>query len=185
MRLYDMKFIHIIPIAAGLILSSAGCKNGQETTEKNPEKTEKEMNENKIKNIKVSKDTSEFNLLTEFEHYVIVEKGTERPGTGELLHNKKEGVYTCKRCNQPLFTSNDKFESHCGWPSFDDAIEGAVKEVPDADGRRIEILCSNCDAHLGHVFEGEGFTPKNVRHCVNSVSIDFIDYDSIPSDSAK
>jgi peptide-methionine (R)-S-oxide reductase len=119
-------------------------------------------------------DTTKYNKLTPEEEYIIVHKGTERPFTGELLNNKEEGTYICKRCEAPLYRSNDKFESHCGWPSFDDEIPGAVKRVLDADGRRVEILCAKCDAHLGHVFEGERFTPKNTRHCVNSLSMKFI-----------
>jgi peptide methionine sulfoxide reductase msrA/msrB len=117
--------------------------------------------------------TMEFKKLTSEEEQVIINKGTERPFTGEFVNTKEDGSYTCKRCGTLLFSSESKFDSHCGWPSFDDAIKGAVKEVPDADGSRTEIVCSNCGAHLGHVFDGEGFTPKNRRHCVNSISLEF------------
>lgn len=115
-----------------------------------------------------------FNPLTLEEQKVILQKGTERPFTGKWLENKQAGTYVCRQCNQPLYNSADKFDSHCGWPSFDDEIPGAVKRVRDADGHRTEIVCSNCGGHLGHVFEGEGFTEKNTRHCVNSISMDFI-----------
>ena len=120
-----------------------------------------------------AQDKMEYNELTPDEERVILHKGTEAPYTSEFTDNKKEGTYSCRQCGAPLYKSNDKFDSNCGWPSFDDEIEGAVKRVSDADGRRTEIICSNCEGHLGHVFLGEGFTDKETRHCVNSISLNF------------
>jgi len=115
-----------------------------------------------------------YNSLSDAEKHVILDKGTELPFTGRYNNHFETGLYVCKRCNAPLYGSNNKFKSHCGWPSFDDTITGAVKRIPDRDGRRTEIVCANCNAHLGHVFEGEGLTEKNIRHCVNSISMTFI-----------
>ena len=127
------------------------------------------------------KQSMEYNKLTPEEERVIINKGTDRAFTGDYYTKKDSGIYICRRCNAPLYRSADKFDSHCGWPSFDDEIAGSVKRIPDGDGSRTEIICNNCGGHLGHVFLNEGFTNKETRHCVNTSSIRFLPADSIKS----
>ena len=154
----------------GLLLSFTACSQQQQPQTKNIDSSQTTFTVPPM----TIKDPTKFNTLTPDEKWVIINKGTERPYTGKYYNLKEPGTYICKQCNAPLYRSKDKFDSHCGWPSFDDEIPGAVTRVPDADGRRVEIICTNCKAHLGHVFEGERMTEKNTRHCVNSISIEFV-----------
>lgn len=124
----------------------------------------------------VTKKDSQMNKLTPEEERVIVHKGTEAPFSGEYYENNRSGKYLCKRCGFELFSTKNQFESGCGWPSFDDEFPNSVKKIPDADGRRTEIVCANCDGHLGHIFHGEGFTVKDARYCVNSISLKFVEF---------
>ncbi|TWU51330.1 Peptide methionine sulfoxide reductase MsrB [Rubripirellula reticaptiva] len=149
------------------------------TTVAEPEKASAPSKTTQTKTTKVnSKDKvpfmiGEYNPLNEKEAYVLLHKGTEAPGDGGYTLTKDAGIYLCRQCNARLYKADDKFVSHCGWPSFDDEIKGAVARNIDADGRRVEIVCANCGGHLGHVFEGERLTEKNTRHCVNSISMRF------------
>ena len=120
------------------------------------------------------------NPLTPEEKRIILDKETEAPGSGEYEQLTRDGVYLCRQCNAPLYDSKDKFDAHCGWPAFDDDVSGAVQKTTDADGHRTEITCANCGGHLGHIFEGEGFTEKDTRHCVNSLSMRFVPRDLTP-----
>ncbi|WP_443938029.1 methionine-R-sulfoxide reductase [Pedobacter sp. MW01-1-1] len=138
------------------------------------QKQEKQATKEKSVEPIIAKKKMEWNKLTPEEERVIVNKGTEYPGTGKYEHTTEKGTYICRRCNAPLYRSETKFDAHCGWPAFDDEIKGAVKRIPDPDGMRTEIVCANCGGHLGHVFLGEGFTKKDTRHCVNSISMSFI-----------
>lgn len=184
---FNMRPIHLL---LAMIFLSAGCDSDHGTVEVLPSPpaplpesklaepivsaSEPKGNEGMTHPDSGKNVPPQYNALTEQEAYVILQKGTERPYVGEYTDTKDPGTYICRQCNTPLYLAKHKFSSHCGWPSFDDEIEGTVQRHLDEDGDRTEITCKNCGGHLGHVFFGEGYTAKDTRHCVNSVSMKFI-----------
>lgn len=168
------KILKLVLFSSAFLFLACGQTQGQSNKKVKNLTSQTQVNPELKKN---TMDQSNYNALTDEEKHVILNKGTEYPNTGKLLNVTDKGTYTCKQCNAPLYNSEDKFDGDCGWPSFDDEIAGAVTKVPDVDGMRTEIICANCGGHLGHVFKGEGFTAKNTRHCVNSISMNFIPAD--------
>lgn len=158
-----MKTTFLI-LPACLILGLTACNGQTDTTN---------ISNNKLQTPISTVMKTKYNELTPQQTAVLVNKATDRPFTGEYYQKKDHGIYVCRQCNAPLYQSADKFDSHCGWPSFDDEVEGSVLRISDVDGMRVEIVCNNCKGHLGHVFEGERFTKKDTRHCVNTSSIQF------------